>query len=92
VAGSTGMACMSAPDRTVLVTLGADVTLPSDVAGVHIVRLSNHGDSRGYFRNKLIGMGCDVDQRPTAWLDPARSGDFETCIKQLPGVSPRDPF
>jgi predicted nucleotide-binding protein len=87
-----GMAYGMAPKQTVLVTVGSEVSLFSDVAGVHILRLNNTTDSRGKFRQKLIGMGCDVDQRTNAWTDPARAGDFDACIAQLRGVSPRDPF
>lgn len=87
-----GMAFGMAPERTVLVTLGTDVALFSDVAGIHTVRLHNAVQSRGRLRQKLIGMGCEIDQRTDAWTDPARSGDFEACIAQLAGVSARDPF
>ncbi len=87
-----GMAYGMAPERTVLVTLGTDVALFSDVAGVHVVRLNNGSQSRSKLRQKLIGIKCDIDQRADSWTDPARSGDFEACVNQLQGVSPRDPF
>jgi predicted nucleotide-binding protein len=87
-----GMAYGMAAQRTVLVTLGTDISLFSDVAGVHVVRLHNAVQSRGKLRQKLIGMGCDVNQRTDAWTDPTTSGDFEACVNQLRGVSPRDPF
>lgn len=87
-----GMAYGMAPQRTVLVTLGTDVALFSDVAGVHVVRLHNALQSRGTLRQKLIGMRCDVDQRTDAWTDPAKSGDFDACVNGLRATSPQDPF
>lgn len=87
-----GMAYGMAPERTVLVTLGTDVALFSDVAGVHVVRLHNAVQSRGKLRHKLIGMKCDVDQRTDAWTDPSKSGDFDACVNGLRAVSPQDPF
>lgn len=86
-----GMAYGMAPERTVLVTLGTDVALFSDVSGVHVVRLTNQSNSRSKLRQKLIGMGCDINLRSDRWADSASAGDFETCIK-LSGGSPRDPF
>jgi predicted nucleotide-binding protein len=87
-----GMAYGIAPKRTVLVTVGTDVALFSDVNGVHIVRLDNGVNSRGSFRHKLMGMGCEIDKGTHAWTDPAQAGDFEACITALQEVSPRDPF
>jgi predicted nucleotide-binding protein len=87
-----GMAYGMARERTVLVTMGAEVALFSDVAGVHVVRLRNSVESRKKLRQKLIGMKCAVDLRNDAWTDPARSGDFDSCVTQLSEVSPRDPF
>lgn len=81
-----------ARERSVLATVGPDVSLFSDVAGIHLLRLNNSTASRGKFRQKLIGMGCAVDERSDAWTDPSRSGDFETCLGPLKGVSARDPF
>jgi predicted nucleotide-binding protein len=87
-----GMAYGMDPKSTVLVTIGSEVSLFSDVAGRHVVRLSNSVASRSTLRDRLIGMGCDVDQRTSAWTDPSKSGDFDSCVHKLSGVSPRDPF
>lgn len=87
-----GIAFGTARDRSVLVTLGGEVSLFSDVDGVHILRLDNNVKNRDRFRQKLIGMGCELDQRTSAWTDPSKSGDFESCLTMLSGVSPRDPF
>lgn len=86
-----GMAYGMDPRRTVLVTIGGEVSLFSDVGGVHVVRLTNTS-GRSMLRRKLIGMGCAVNERADAWTDPARSGDFESCIAGLSEVSPSDPF
>lgn len=87
-----GMAYGMDPGRTILVTLGTDVALFSDVSGIHVVRLTNQRESRSRLRNKLIGVKCDVNQRTDAWSNPARSGDFETCVNGSAGGTPRDPF
>ena len=87
-----GIAFGSARNRTVLVTLGQDVSLFSDVTGIHTVRLNNSVESRNKFRQKLIGVGCDLDQRADAYLDSARAGDFDAAVAGLAGVSPLDPF
>jgi predicted nucleotide-binding protein len=87
-----GIAFGIARKRSVIATLGSDVTLFSDVDGIHLLRLNNTVESRGKLRQRLLGMGCDLDQATTAWTDPTRSGDFETCVAALPEVSARDPF
>jgi predicted nucleotide-binding protein len=87
-----GIAFGIARGRSVLATMGSNVSLFSDVKGLHIARLDNTEDSRKKFRQKLIGTGCDVDQRADSYTDPARSGDFEAPVAGLLGVSPLDPF
>lgn len=87
-----GMAFGMAPDRTILVTVGSEVALFSDVAGIHVLRLSNSAESRARLRTKLIGIRCSVDQASTAWLAPDRSGDFERCLPAPLEVGARDPF
>ncbi|MCA9622171.1 MAG: nucleotide-binding protein [Myxococcales bacterium] len=85
-----GMAYGTAPERTVLAVLGGEAKLFSDVRGIHLTYLGNSTDARKRLRQKLIGAGCDVDERADAWTDPKRSGDFESCV--LPGVSTASPF
>lgn len=87
-----GMAFGMSRERTVLVTLGGEVSLFSDVAGIHTIRLDNHVESRKKLRQRLIGMHCAVNERADSWTDPGRSGDFDACIKRLVTVTPRDPF
>lgn len=85
-----GMAYGFAPERTILTVLGGETKLFSDVRGVHLTFLNNSPDARKRLRQKLIGAGCHVDQRSDAWLDPKRSGDFDSCV--LPEVSTTPPF
>lgn len=67
-----GMAFGRNPDSTVLVQLG-DVKSFSDVAGRHIVHLSNNPTCRQEFATKLANAGCNVDTTGTDWLV---AGDF----------------
>jgi hypothetical protein len=74
-----GMAYGIAPERTILVVLGNETKLFSDVSGIHLTYLDNSQNSRGRFRQKLIGARCAVDLRTDAWLDPKCAGDFDAC-------------
>ena len=67
-----GMAFGRNPEKTVLVQLGE--TRPfSDVAGRHLVHLSNDAASRQELATKLENAGCKVDTSGTDWL---KVGDF----------------
>lgn len=85
-----GMAFGRDRKRVVFVLLG-NPKLFTDVAGIHVLRPNNDPSSdRATLRTTLSrGMGCDIELHSTDWM---RSGDFETCVKLLPEVSPRDPF
>ena len=85
-----GLAMGMDEGRTILVTLGSDVSLFSDVDGRHLVRLDNSPRARDYLRRKLIGVGCRV-QDSSDWHDPATAGDFEAPVHRAP-AAPRDPF
>ena len=67
-----GMALGRDAERTVLVEIGS-VRPFSDVAGRHIVRLSNAVESRQALAQRLITAGCDVVLSGTDWHS---SGDF----------------
>ena len=84
-----GIAFGTARSRTILVTMGAEVSLFSDVGGIHLLHLNNSIESRKKFRKKLIGIKCAVDLEADTWTT---KGDFDACVKPLPGVSTRDPF
>jgi predicted nucleotide-binding protein len=67
-----GMAFATHPDRTVIAQLG-NVREFSDVAGRHVVHMSNEYSRRQEFATKLRNAGCDVDTTGTDWVD---AGDF----------------
>lgn len=67
-----GMAFGRNSQNTVLVQLG-EVKKFSDVAGRHIVRLSNDPTSRQSLATRLANAGCNVDTSGTDWLN---EGDF----------------
>jgi predicted nucleotide-binding protein len=85
-----GMAFGRDRKRVIFVLLGTP-KLFTDVAGIHVLRPNNDpsGDRAALRTTLSQGMGCDIEVHSTDWM---RSGDFETCVKSLPGVSPRDPF
>lgn len=67
-----GMAFGRDPNSTVLVQIG-DLRPFSDVAGRHVVRMSNAPTSRQELATKLANAGCNVDTDGTDWLS---AGDF----------------
>jgi hypothetical protein len=67
-----GMAFGTHPDRTLLVEVG-QVKAFSDVAGRHIVRLSNLSDRRNDIAERLKTSGCNVSTSGSDWL---KTGDF----------------
>lgn len=67
-----GMAFATHPGQTVLVQLG-NIREFSDVAGRHVVRLSNDFAQRQELATKLRNAGCDVDTSGTDWV---KVGDF----------------
>jgi predicted nucleotide-binding protein len=67
-----GMAFATHPDRTVLVQVG-NVREFSDVAGRHVVNLTNEFSRRQELAIKLANAGCDVDTSGTDWVN---AGNF----------------
>jgi predicted nucleotide-binding protein len=67
-----GLALGRAPDRTVVAELGK-VRPFSDIAGRHVVRLSNSVASRQELATRLQTAGCSVDLTGTDWHS---AGDF----------------
>jgi predicted nucleotide-binding protein len=80
-----GMAFATHPDRTVMVQLG-QVREFSDVAGRHVVHMSNDPAKRQELVVKLKNAGCDVDTTGTDWL---KSGDFVDPFARRPAVTSR---
>jgi hypothetical protein len=76
-----GMAFGRKPDRTVLVALG-ELRHFSDVAGRHILRISNSAIHRQTLADRLRNAGCDVQtSNRTDWL---HEGDFDAAITNGP--------
>lgn len=67
-----GMAFATHPDRTLLVQVG-NVKEFSDVAGRHVVHMTNDYAKRHEFAMKLKNAGCDVDTSGSDWM---AVGDF----------------
>lgn len=63
----TGMAFGHASDRTIIVEVGS-VRPYSDVAGRHVVRLSNDASKRKDLASRLKSCGCSVDLTGNDWL------------------------
>ena len=68
-----GMAFGTYPDRTLLVEVG-EVKKFSDVAGRHVVRLTNSPDKRNEITERLRTAGCDVSSSGNDWLN---AGNFD---------------
>jgi predicted nucleotide-binding protein len=75
-----GMAFATHPDRTVMVQLGI-VREFSDVAGRHVVHMSNEYSKRQELATKLTNAGCDVDTTGTDWVE---AGDFVDPQARVP--------
>lgn len=67
----TGMAFVTHPDRTILVTLGPQ-ELPSDLAGRDCIRLNGTAAPLKELADRLKAAGCDVELAGVDWLDPQR--------------------
>ena len=72
-----GLALGRHPDKTLIVQIGA-VRGFSDIAGRHVVRLTNDHKKRTDFVNRLEKIGCKVDRQGTDWLS---DGDFTPTSK-----------
>ena len=67
-----GLALGRHPDKTILVEVGK-LRKFSDIAGRHVVRLSNEITRRNELANRLENLGCNVDKQGTDWI---KAGDF----------------
>jgi predicted nucleotide-binding protein len=67
-----GLALGRHPDKTILVEVGK-LRKFSDIAGRHVVRLSNEYSKRNDLANRLENLGCNVDKQGTDWT---KAGDF----------------
>jgi predicted nucleotide-binding protein len=80
-----GMAFATHPGQTVMVQLG-NVREFSDLAGRHVVHMSNEYAKRQELATKLKNAGCDVDTSGTDW---ASAGDFIDPLSRTPVRPPR---
>ncbi len=71
--------------ETIIVAVGRDVSGFSDIAGVHLVRLTNRQGKQS-LRRRLAGIIKGMpEQLRDDWEDPVFSGDFDACtIKRWP--------
>jgi predicted nucleotide-binding protein len=67
-----GLALGRHPGKTILVEVGK-LRKFSDIAGRHVVRLSNEYAKRNDLANRLENLGCKVDKQGTDWT---KAGDF----------------
>jgi predicted nucleotide-binding protein len=67
-----GLALGRHPGKTILVEVGK-LRKFSDIAGRHVVRLSNEYAKRNDLANRLENLGCKVDKQGTDWTT---AGDF----------------
>jgi predicted nucleotide-binding protein len=67
-----GLALGRHPDKTILVEVGR-LRKFSDIAGRHLVRLTDDFDKRNDLANRLENLGCKVDKQGTDWTE---AGDF----------------
>lgn len=66
--------------KTVLVTLGTDVSLFSDVSGIHFVKLD---DAQGKVRLRdRLAQIVPVTPQSAGWFDPDVSGDFARITRR----------
>ncbi len=72
-----GMSFGRSSERTILIEIG-QVKSFSDVAGLHVVRLSNSPETRNDIAERLKTAGCDVSTSGNDWL---RIGNFEVTRK-----------
>lgn len=75
-----GVAYGTKPEKTVLVTIGTDVRLFSDIGGKHFVQLAEEGGKKK-LRNKLETILGPLTPRCTDWETSQVSGDFTKCLR-----------
>lgn len=68
-----GLAFGRNQDNTILVEMGT-IRPFSDIAGRHVVHLSNEATSRQEFATKLANAGCNVNTNGSDWLE---AGDLQ---------------
>ncbi|MBX3387733.1 MAG: nucleotide-binding protein [Phycisphaeraceae bacterium] len=80
-----GMAFASHPDKTVLIQLG-NIRPFSDIAGRHVLRMTDDAKQRKEFADRLEFAGCDVDTSGTDWFSAGNFTDPDTRVPARPKV------
>lgn len=75
-----GVAYGTKPEKTILVTIGTDVQLFSDIRGKHFVQLAEAGGKQK-LRNKLESILGSLTPTDPNWLRSEISGDFASCLR-----------
>lgn len=83
-----GMAFATHADRTVIVQLG-NIREFSDLAGRHVVQMSNDYPKRHEFAIKLRNAGCDVDTTGSDWVT---AGNFVDPQARTPAITRKNKF
>lgn len=76
-----GVALGAQKGNTILATVGADVSLFSDVGGMHTVRL-DAPDGKKRLRERLRSLLPDIAEPGHAWDGSSDSGDFVGCARR----------
>ncbi len=75
----------SQPEKTILVTLGTDVSLFSDVSGIHFINFdkdeTQNKKSKYRLRERLARI-VKIPNLPAHWEEPSYSGDFSACMRK----------
>jgi len=81
-----GMALATHPHRTLLVVIG-DVEMPSNLAGLNVVRLDCTPTGLNTMVARLKDAGCPVDRRGTDWLDTRSFHDLGALRRRVPSAA-----
>jgi predicted nucleotide-binding protein len=84
-----GLALGRHPDKTLLVQVGT-IREFSDIAGKHLVRLTNDASRRTDVANRLKKIGCQVDLTGSDWSSSA--GDFTPKKDKKPASKKKSEF
>lgn len=76
-----GLALGAHPEKTLIVQVGK-VRPFSDIAGKHLVRLSDEVSKRNAFANRLKKIGCVVDRTGDLWMQEGRLVPTEPKAKK----------
>jgi predicted nucleotide-binding protein len=79
-----GLALGAHPEKTVIVQVGK-VRPFSDIAGKHLVKLSDAGSARNDFANRLAKIGCEVNRVGSDWMTAGAFVPTEPKPSRKPG-------